>query len=209
MGGPGLLVALGKMEHMSGPVLIAVYRWTQRTDPSLVKGEWSAEEDAVLLKEYALHPNKWVSIKEKLPGRSDNSIRDRHKSLTNSRADRIFWGDEEDQLLKAAVDKHTTRDWSKVAEDVLGRTKDQCKNRWIVVMVHNGKTEAAWSPENDALLKMGVEELGTNGKWATIAARIPGKSGKECKSRYSSVLLHSQSVIMLCCQVGACGLQRE
>lgn len=44
-------------------------RWLNHLDPNLKKGEWSKEEDAILLEAQAKWGNAWTRIAELLPGR--------------------------------------------------------------------------------------------------------------------------------------------
>ena len=50
-------------------------RWEHHLDPSIKKGAWSAEEDAILLHQYELLGKKWSKIAAFLPGRSDNAVK--------------------------------------------------------------------------------------------------------------------------------------
>ncbi|KAI8851626.1 Homeodomain-like protein [Chytridium lagenaria] len=45
-----------------------------------------------------------------------------------------------------------------------------------------------WSPEEDALLRSAVARHGTQGKWAIIAASIPGRTPIQCSTRYTGAL---------------------
>lgn len=53
--------------------------------PSLDKREWRTEEDRVLLAAHEALGNKWALIAAKLDGRTDNSVKNRYKSLMRRR----------------------------------------------------------------------------------------------------------------------------
>merc|ERR1712166_1059497 len=44
-------------------------------DPELKKGEWTDDEEAILIAMHELHGNRWANISKQLPGRSDNDVK--------------------------------------------------------------------------------------------------------------------------------------
>lgn len=61
-------------------------RWYNHLDPSLnskfyIEGEWSYEEDIIVLKEQSVLGNKWSKITKKLEGRTENSVKNRYHNL--------------------------------------------------------------------------------------------------------------------------------
>lgn len=56
-------------------------RWVNHLNPSLVKGNWSVEEDLIILETQYLQGNKWSEIAKKLTGRTENSVKNRWKSV--------------------------------------------------------------------------------------------------------------------------------
>lgn len=44
-------------------------------DPNLKKGEWTDDEEAILIALHEHHGNRWANIAKQLPGRSDNDIK--------------------------------------------------------------------------------------------------------------------------------------
>jgi hypothetical protein len=52
-------------------------RWFNHLAPDVKKGSWTAEEDHLILAAVREHGTKWSQIQKQLPGRSDNSIKNR------------------------------------------------------------------------------------------------------------------------------------
>jgi Myb-like DNA-binding domain len=50
-------------------------RYVNHLDPNLRKGEWTDEEDMILIAMHEVHGNRWASISKHLPGRSDNDAK--------------------------------------------------------------------------------------------------------------------------------------
>jgi hypothetical protein len=59
-------------------------RWMQHLKEGLNKGEWSPEEDDVLLRLFGLHGNKWAFISRHVAGRTDNMVKNRLHTLVNN-----------------------------------------------------------------------------------------------------------------------------
>jgi hypothetical protein len=56
-------------------------RWCQHLDPSLLKTEFTIEEDSQLLLLHSKMGNKWAAIARELPGRTENNVKIRFKAL--------------------------------------------------------------------------------------------------------------------------------
>jgi len=56
-------------------------RWCHHLDPNVVKSDFSKEEDEMILSLHATYGNKWAQISRCLPGRTENSVKIRFKSL--------------------------------------------------------------------------------------------------------------------------------
>lgn len=55
-------------------------RWDNALNPALKKGEWTEQEDELILKNFEEKGAKWTEIAQLLPGRSVNSIKNRFYS---------------------------------------------------------------------------------------------------------------------------------
>ncbi|CAN1856430.1 Myb-like protein L [Linum perenne] len=97
------------------------------------KGPWKAEEDKRLkLAVMFFGPKDWKKVASFVPGRKDVQCRERWHNACSPSLNRGAWTEEEDSLLKAAVDEHG-HSWSKVSHHVPGRTDNDCMRRWRVL----------------------------------------------------------------------------
>lgn len=55
-------------------------RWYNHLCPEVRKGSWTAEEDHIIMESVREHGTKWSFIVKKLPGRTDNAIKNRYNS---------------------------------------------------------------------------------------------------------------------------------
>ena len=64
-------------------------RYVNFLDPRLKKTPWTKEEDDILLQYQRIVGNKWSVIRKCIPGRSENSIKNRYYNRKNSDSRRI------------------------------------------------------------------------------------------------------------------------
>ena len=75
---------INAMAHNANTVRIGRHcreRWYNHVDPELKKGEWTEAEDQNLIILQREFGNKWSEISRKIHGRTENSVKNRFKSL--------------------------------------------------------------------------------------------------------------------------------
>lgn len=95
------------------------------------------------------------------------------------------WTKEEDDALRKAVELHNEKNWKAIAAMVPGRNHTQCLQRWTKVLAP-GLVKGHWSPQEDELLRQLVASEQKN--WGEVAAKIPGRTSKQCRERWHNHL---------------------
>jgi hypothetical protein len=83
-------------------------RYVNKLDPSLKNTPWTVREDEILFRHHNMLGNKWKQIAEFLPGRSQNSIKNRYYNRRNQYQRRLARGQigaEENARLAAQNDR--------------------------------------------------------------------------------------------------------
>lgn len=96
------------------------------------------------------------------------------------------WTEEEDEILRKAVQRFKGKNWKKIAECFKDRTDVQCLHRWQKVL-NPDLVKGPWSKEEDEVIVRLVEQYGAK-KWSAIAQHLPGRIGKQCRERWHNHL---------------------
>eukprot|EP00826_Nyctotherus_ovalis_P006490 TRINITY_DN1154_c0_g1_i30.p1 TRINITY_DN1154_c0_g1~~TRINITY_DN1154_c0_g1_i30.p1 ORF type:complete len:331 (+),score=74.69 TRINITY_DN1154_c0_g1_i30:479-1471(+) len=103
-------------------------RWRNHLDPEINKEKWTDEEDIILLEGKLDYGNKWVELRKKLKGRSENSIKNRYNTLYKHyfNKNKVVTVDNVNGALEAAIKEKTDdREWIKI---LLEQKKNKSKN---------------------------------------------------------------------------------
>jgi hypothetical protein len=173
-------------------------RWTLYLDPIIDRAtplkncKWTPEEDAKLTEAVRELGNDWVQVAAMVPDRTNIQCRYRWDTYLDPTIDRTTaynkgkWTVEEDAKLTDVVKKHGGNNWIAVAALVLGRTNQQCHQRWSKCLdpnIKNGK----WLVEEDTMLIDAVKEHGGS-NWATVSALVLGRTDMQCRQRWVEIL---------------------
>lgn len=104
-------------------------------NPEILKRKFSVEEDCILMaaiKEYGVNFHKFPS--NLLPGRTKVQIRNRYNNVLRYVGLAKCWSAEDDEALMSFCEKHGTKNWSKVAEEIKSHTRLSCRSRYYTIV---------------------------------------------------------------------------
>ena len=108
-----------------------LHRWTKILQPGLVKGPWTAQEDAKLYEWVKKQgPTKWTLCSEIIPGRSGKQCREHWNNSLNPDVKKGLWSSEEDYLIMIFYKKYDGS-WKKIIPIFKNRTENSIKNRFF------------------------------------------------------------------------------
>ncbi|XP_034542697.1 v-myb avian myeloblastosis viral oncogene homolog-like 2b [Notolabrus celidotus] len=99
---------------------------------------------------------------------------------------KVKWTPEEDDKLKALVQRLGTTDWKHVANYIPSHTEHQCQHRWFKVLDPE-LVKGPWTKEEDEKVIELVNLYG-NKQWALVAKHLKGRLGKQCRERWHNHL---------------------
>ena len=119
-------------QHIPGRTAIqCLHRWTKILQPGLVKGPWTAQEDAKLFDWVKRQgPTKWTLCSEIIPGRSGKQCREHWNNSLNPEVKKGYWTSEEDFLIMFFYKKYNGS-WKKIIPIFNKRTENSIKNRFF------------------------------------------------------------------------------
>uniref|UniRef100_A0A8C4F5Z5 V-myb avian myeloblastosis viral oncogene homolog-like 2b n=1 Tax=Dicentrarchus labrax TaxID=13489 RepID=A0A8C4F5Z5_DICLA len=99
---------------------------------------------------------------------------------------KVKWTQEEDDKLKALVQKLGPNDWKYIASYIPSHTEHQCQHRWFKVLDPE-LVKGPWTKEEDEKVIELVNLYG-NKQWALVAKHLKGRLGKQCRERWHNHL---------------------
>jgi myb proto-oncogene protein len=160
-------------------------------------GKWEEDEDIKLKNAVTLGAKNWEEITLMVPGRTRQQCLNRWHdvldfSIDSTTARTGKWTEDENKKLREAVEAHGGKNWEEIAAMVPSRTQKQCRNRWRDTLdpsIDPATTCAGkWTEEEDERLEDAVRAHGGR-SWKGVAALVPGRTQKQCQSRWQGKLV--------------------
>jgi hypothetical protein len=99
------------------------------------RGKWTPTEDAKLTKAVKKYGKDWVTVATLVPGRTNTQYYQRWAGALNaSNGKKGEWTTVEGAKLTEAA-YNLGKDWVTVATVVPGRANDQCRQRWVIIIL--------------------------------------------------------------------------
>ncbi|XP_060897386.1 v-myb avian myeloblastosis viral oncogene homolog-like 2b isoform X2 [Labrus mixtus] len=99
---------------------------------------------------------------------------------------KVKWTPEEDDQLKALVQKLGPTDWKYIASYIPNHSEHQCQHRWFKILDPE-LVKGPWTKEEDEKVIELVNQYG-NKQWAMVAKHLKGRLGKQCRERWHNHL---------------------
>ena len=118
-------------KHVPGRSAVqCLHRWDKILRPGLVKGPWTASEDALLVDWIEKEgPTKWTQCAEMVPGRSGKQCRERWFNTLDPDIKKGDWQEEEDKTIFRLY-RQLGPKWTEMTKFLPGRTDNSIKNRF-------------------------------------------------------------------------------
>ncbi len=112
-------------------------------------------------------------------------------STAHPKRGRGTWTNEQDNLLREAVEQFKGQQWKKIAESVGEKSAVQCLQRWKKVLMP-GLKKGKWNHEEIEALQREIQTVMQQGSekipWPKVAKKIPGRTAKQCREKWFSDL---------------------
>jgi hypothetical protein len=80
-------------------------RWCNHLNPAMKRGEWTIEEDILLLKSYKVIGNSWSKLSRKMSNRTESAVKNRLKSLMTKQCSRVLGEGDQTPLIDQLIQK--------------------------------------------------------------------------------------------------------
>lgn len=87
------------------------------------------------------------------------------------------------RVLEMIAADGSVRSWILIAEDMVGRTAKQCRERWCSTLAPGRKKDKWTNDETQNVLRL-QKKFGN--QWSLISKHVPGRTDNDCKNRWNT-----------------------
>lgn len=146
---------------------------------------WTKHEEQRLLVSVDAHQgHHWESVAS-IVGRPSLQCLLHYQRALNCALLRSNWTAEEDANLIAAREELGNGDWQAIASRVTGRTRTQCRERWVKSLAP-ATIKGKWTADEEQRLALAVKAYGTD--WRRLAPHVPSRTDAQCREKWVNVL---------------------
>ncbi|GMT33662.1 hypothetical protein PFISCL1PPCAC_24959, partial [Pristionchus fissidentatus] len=165
-------------------------KWINDQCPQVSKEPWSAAEVKKLAQLANTERPSWNSVACNLgTKRTPWQCFEKYRSEIASEILKREWTEDEDaKLMELAhsLQLNGAIQWDKVTYHMGGRTRQQCRTRYLRTLDASVK-HGRWTDEEDLLLMCSIGRYGAK-DWRKVAMAVPGRSDGQCRERWVNVL---------------------
>ncbi|CAM9178663.1 unnamed protein product, partial [Hapterophycus canaliculatus] len=145
-------------------------RYRKVLAPGLVKGQWTPQEDQLLLSVVNEGHKNWGSLSKEIPGRTSKQCRERWMHHLDPSLRHGAWTPAEDRII-VSLQRQIGSKWAQIAQHLDGRTENATKIRWKILEREMKKEEEGHKAKVTCTIKLSQKRPKPDARLRCLAAQ--------------------------------------